>query len=232
MRACALVLCVAVAACEGPRGPAGEAGERGQRGETGNDGKPGKNGADGADGEDGARGLPGARGPAGETGPRGPAGPAGGDADGGAGRGYGPGLWIACTGLLDLIGAGGTLGTDGTPETLLDYRVTAFVGQDVDVQCATGKGGESASGGGYFPATTAGANTAACLTGNDYPPTGTEAGFWKYEIVHGSGPRATYNDLDVGHPLAGDFYAFTESDCTVLVNDGDAWEASTLADVF
>lgn len=236
MRACALLLCGALAACQGPRGPAGEMGETGPRGGEGADGKPGADGVDGKDGTDGADGLTGAtgaRGPAGPAGPRGPSGAPGSDADAGTMRGYEPGVWVSCVGLLDLIGSSGGLGTDGVGETLLNYRVTAYVGRDVDVQCSGALGAAmSGSGGGYLPAATAGAQDAGCIASVDYPPTGTNAGFWDFTIVAGSGPRATYKDDDAGHPLAGMFYAFTESDCSVLVNDGDGWKSSTIAAVF
>lgn len=193
---------------------------------TGAQGKAGPTGAMGAMGTMGLQGEPGA------DGARGPAGPPGASADAGDERGYGPGLWVACARSVDLIDANTVApGQDGIKETFFSYRVTAYVGQDVNVQCEVALGSvETASSGGYFPAITTGATTAACSPSIDYPPTGSNVGLWSFGIVAGV-PRATYKDPDPG-TLDGHAESFGESDCTVLKNDDDGWSPSSLADAF
>lgn len=242
MRACVLlVLCAALLGCTGPRGSAGEAGAtgaRGEQGERGPKGPFGMPGDDGAPGVDGARGSTGPRGAVGPAGARGPSGAPGADADGGTdagARGYEPRLWLACAASLDLVDAAGpSIGQDGVKETLLSYHVTSYVGGDADTQCSGGLGSvESASGGGYFPASTVGAQAGACSISLDYPPTGapgSNVGIWKFAVLT-SGPRATYDD-DAGHPLKDMFYAFVDNDCTLLVDNGDGWQERQLVDVF
>ena len=196
---------VLLAGCSGERGP------------------DGINGKDGEDGEDGAQGP---------TGPAGPQGPKGDTGE--AGAGYQPRFLAACFATLDLIGAGGNLGSDGIGETGLEYSVVRFSNDDLEVTCEAGLGAAEASAdGNYYPATTNGSVTGVCTAGQDYPPSpdGT-AGYWRFTADSELGPRATYVDAPT-HPMNGDFIEFESDDCVVktMAKDGK-WSNSSLGDMF
>lgn len=185
----------------------------------------GDRGAPGPAGDEGDRGANGLRGPPGDAGPPGPSGDAG---------GYGPGLFLACSVALDLIGASG-LGTDGISETFATYDVVAFSNGDVETRCALALGSaDNDSDSRYLPRGTAGASSAVCLADVDYPPAGgvgSTVGTWRFSLPT-TGPRFTYLDPDPSHPLDGFVRAFVEADCSVKRTDAaGAWVTITLADL-
>ncbi len=236
--ACAL-LC---AACEGERGPAGEDGTDGEDGVDGTAGPQGPMGEQGLMGLQGEVGMKGEAGPAGPAGPkgdvgaRGPSGAsgtAGSSTSSAGGSSYRPASFVGCAASLDLLDANG-LGEDGSAETLVQYILTTYSNDDVEVRCFAAIGAsESPQYSAYFPSITMGAATAACDITADYPPfpgSGGIPGYWHLQRMNGT-PSATYVDPDFNHPLDGQGFTFTDDDCAAFVMDlGGMWYPSTLAE--
>ena len=248
MRWVVIAYALLIAACQGERGPAGEDGEDGK------DGVDGETGAQGADGAQGLQGLPGPMGPPGErgergaqgakgdqgdTGDRGAAGPAGSAgsqaaaASGAGGASYRPASFVGCGVLLDLLD-GAQLGEDGEADTVVQYAITIFSNDDVEVRCNAVLGAkESPQFSAFYPSITMGAQTATCDVTADYPPYpsgGGRPGYWRMQLNEGV-PTATYVDDDLNHPLDGSGYTFVDADCGSFVMDlGGKWYAATLAD--
>lgn len=155
----------------------------------------------------------------------------------GAVNGYRPRVWMSCTRLLDVIGSDAGLGTDGTTETLLEYRLTAYAPNgDVDVECEAGLGSaESSSSGAYYPDILAGSSNAFCVTAQDYPPFRFDpgnVGAWTFETSE-DGPTATYGDDDPGHPLNGYVVPFGDAHCKILVSGDDVmWREVAYSEAF
>ena len=193
----------------------------------------------GCEGERGPSGVIGPRGPEGLQGPvggQGPAGPPGKDGMLPEGGTYRPRYWVSCNASLDLISFNSTGQpqrlADGMSETLLVYNVLLYTNGDVEVSCTAGIGSaQSGTISDYFPAVTNGASTGLCIAPADYPPFGTQAGFWQLQTS--SGPHAQYMDADNPLGLNGFSHSFTESECNsdVLGDDGK-WTHVTLSDVF
>ena len=234
------MLCLA---CQGETGPAGRSGKNGR------DGMDGAIGPQGPMGEQGLAGLPGPTGPEGPRGPAGPAGakgaegergmagPAGASSTGSLSTGassYRPTAFIGCGVTLDLID-GSSLGEDGVADSVLEYSLTIFSNDDVEVRCAGALGTiESDNYSAYYPGVTMGAQLAACAVTVDYPPypqNGGRPGHWLMQIDEQK-LVAVYADPDLNHPLDGSGYEFTDADCASFVMDlGGKWYPATLADV-
>jgi hypothetical protein len=225
MVGCLLLLAACGSGTPGPAGAKGSTGPSGPEGPTGPVGPQGK------------------AGPEGQTGSQGPAGPAGstGTASSAAGsvalEPYEPSFWVGCAAALDIIGPDGNAQpsrtTDGLEETALAYTVLIYTNGDVEVQCSATIGtAQSGAGGGYLPSVTTGASTGGCLASADYPPTGTQGGFYKFTATNG--PSATYNDPD--NPLGLNLfkYTFADADCNSNIFSGEAgeWTQTTLSAVF
>jgi hypothetical protein len=240
MIACALLLC---AACQGERGPAGEDGEDGEDGmdgQTGPQGPMGEQGLMGLQGAMGAAGPQGASGPAGpqgEMGARGPTGSSGSQGSAaqsvGGGSSYRPSAFVGCAATLDLVD-GNMLGEDGQGETIVQYILTQYSNDDIEVRCFAVLGAhESPQYSAYFPSITMGAATASCDVTADYPPyplNGGIPGYWHLQLMNDM-PTATYVDPDPNHPLDGQGFTFAEDDCAAFVMDlGGKWYSSTLAE--
>jgi hypothetical protein len=181
-------------------------------------------------GADGVQGLDGIRGPMGPMGERGAAGP--------ASTGYRPVYWASCGATLDLLrlgAAGLERGADGKQETSLNYALLVFNNGDAEVQCTAGIGSaQNGSASTYYPSTTKGSSSGLCIAIADIAAgPNTEAGYWSFDVVAGSGPRAAYNDPDNPLGLNGYSYKYSESDCKAqMMNDAGKWTLVTLADVF
>lgn len=236
MIACAF-FCVA---CQGERGPAGDDGEDGT---DGTDGQTGPQGPMGDQGLQGLLGPMGAAGPAGPMGamglrgaegPRGPSGSPGTAASsGGGGSSYRPSSFVGCAATLDLLD-GAMPGQDQQPDSIVQYSITVYSNDDVEVRCFALLGSvESPQFSAYYPSITMGAATAACEVTADYPPypgSGGIPGYWHLQLTNGV-PSATYVDNDVNHPLDGQGFTFVDNDCSAFVMDlGGMWYASTLAE--
>jgi Collagen triple helix repeat (20 copies) len=243
LRRIALLVCVFVcAACKGDPGAAGEDGK------DGTDGMDGMDGIQGPMGEQGLTGLPGPTGPMGPEGPpgmngakgadgaRGPAGPSGMAAasSGDGGSSYRPKSFVSCGGLLDFLN-GSMPGSDGTEDTIIQYSVTTYSNDDVEVRCFAVLGAdESPQFSAYYPSITMGSLTAACSVTLDYPygaGGGVSPGYWAFELDMNHMPIATYNDDDAGHPLDQEGVTFMDANCSSFVMDlGGMWYESTLTE--
>jgi len=199
-------------------------------GDQGLQGARGFAGPRGEKGEVGPAGPSGSEGPMGERGPMGLQGPPGKD-----GLSYRPSGYAFCELLLDLIGVGGGLGTDGITETRLQYDFTRYTNDDLEVNCEGALGSEAASSGGFFyPSIAPGAGSGVCLVSVDYPPftqTPGKVGVWQFEFT--GGPlRATYTDSDPGHPLHGRAFLMGEKDCSSFqMSASGAWTSAALNDL-
>jgi hypothetical protein len=134
---------------------------------------------------------------------------------------------------LDLLDSNG-LGEDGTGETIVQYILTRYSNDDVEVRCFAAMGArESPQYSAYFPAITMGAATATCDITADYPPytsNGGVAGYWHLQLMNGT-PSASYVDPDLNHPLDGLGFTFMDGDCAAFVMDlGGMWYPSTLGE--
>lgn len=199
----------------------------------------------------GCAGAAGTQGPAGPQGPKGDPGPPGsttyanaaGSAANGAGSSapavYRPRFWIGCQALLDLLdGSSSTVmpGHDGINETKLDYTLTVYTSNDVDVSCIAAAGSaQSGSDSAFYPSVTVGASKGTCVADDDlppFPPPPSQVGGWDFDVEQ-RGIVATYEDDDPGHPLNGYAHVFTQAECNANKLDDDLkWTQVTLADVF
>lgn len=127
------------------------------------------------------------------------------------------------------------LGQDRITETSLEYTVTVFNNDDVDVGCTAAAGSaQDSSDTNYYPATVNGAATGGCQASVDLPPFPQgigNVGYWEFTAQRG--PIAVYNDGDAGHPLDGFKYTFVQADCSTQALGADlTWKLTTLAAVF
>jgi hypothetical protein len=165
------------------------------------------------------------------------------DAPPAAAAGYRPRFWGSCSVSLDLLslpaGAGRPIrAADGAGESGLDYTFMLYTNADVEVQCgATIGSAQAGSAGKYYPAITVGSQDGTCLASVDYPETpevvpGT-VGLWRFKLVKGSGPRATYEDPDDPLGLNGFTQPFTDNDCNAYtLEQSGQWQDVSLSVVF
>lgn len=196
---------------QGPRGPMGLAGPPGATGATGPAGADGKQGSPGKDGKDATGAI--------------------------ASKQYRPLFWAACSRTIDLISVNGsqlTLDHDGLQETLLEYAFLLYTNKDLEVQCTAAIGTAQEGGASnYYPSVVVGAREGGCAASADYPSGGTNGGFWKFTLITGQGPRATYADADNPLGLNGHAETFNDSDCHANeMDDSGAWNEVALSSVF
>lgn len=188
----------------------------GPAGPPGPEGKQGPRGVEGITGKDGQQGPPGK--------------------DGG---GYRPVYWVGCSATLDLIRVG-TAGVeraqDGLQETALYYTLLVYTNGDAEVECTAAIGSaQNGSSSRYYPSSTKGAQTGACVADADFPGgPDLENGLWMFDVDAAAAcPRAAYSDPDNPLGLNGYSYKYSESDCHAqMMSDAGKWTSVTLADVF
>jgi hypothetical protein len=182
-------------------------------------------------------GSEGPQGPAGPKGATGPQGAPGGPAGTSSSDAYEPRFWVSCSKVLDVIALNSSGGlermADGSAETFLAYTVLIYSNSDVDAECSAAIGtSQSGSDNVYYPSVVHGAAIGGCDASADYPPAGTDGGFFAFEAS--AGPNATYNDQDNPLGLNGFTYTYAEADCDAYTFDGSTgdWTQTTLAAVF
>jgi hypothetical protein len=192
----------------------------------------------GAKGDRGPMGLEGPMGPMGLQGPAGPMGAIGapGKDAAGAASGYRPLFWVQCDKAIDLISVQNgalALTQDGLTETELEYVALVYTNHDVEVQCQAAIGSAQAGGSGhYYPSVVNGAQSGGCLASADYPsPNGLNAGYFRFEVITGEGPRATYVDPDNPLGLDGHIERMTDANCKADEMDASgSWRQVLLSD--
>jgi hypothetical protein len=112
--------------------------------------------------------------------------------------GYEPQFWASCVVALDII----SLNANGGVQRVADGRAETYLLHGADLQqrgrrCSVLGSNRQLSGfgGGYYPGVTMGAITGGCDASADYPPDGTEGGFFYFTA--NSGLKATYTTLTI-----------------------------------